>query len=201
MSAEAKSDQPTFVNVLTRTAAVAPLNFLPIVFAAFVFTAPTVVFRYFETRHWILVEVGPATFSSLGSGVDWAIATFTFYGAIAALQGKRVGFRDCLVEGVRFALPILLPVFILGFAVGTAFQLHALIGLALTPFLSLMPITWAIEKRHPLRAVRLALNDLASHGLLIAAVNFVIVGWILLDYTLWQSGIEFYKRWPGDICP
>ena len=62
------------------------------------------------------------------------------------------------------------------------------------------PITWAIEKRHPLRAVRLALNDLASHGLLIAAVNFVIVGWILLDYTLWQSGIEFYKRWPGDIC-
>lgn len=194
-----RKGQPTVAGVLAQTFAIAPLNILPLATVAFIFQLPFIVLPQTEAYGALLMVTGAENYLCLSFAMSWVFSTFPFHGAIEAREGRRIGLRDCLVQGARLALPIALPVFALGFVVGTAFQLHPLAGLAAFLVFALMPFTWAVERHTPLQALRRGLDDAIQHPWLIASTIFTIAAVQLCDEILWRSYGELSKRWLGQI--
>jgi hypothetical protein len=191
--------RPTVAGVLAQTIAIAPLNILPLAAVALLCQLPFIVFPWTVAYRSLLLLTGAETYLCLNFAMSWVFSTFTFHGAIEAAHGRRVGFRDCLVQGAFLALPIAPPVFVLGFVVGTAFQLHPLAGLATFLVFALMPFTWAVERRTPFRALRRGLDDAIRYPWLIAPTIFTIAAVELCDEIFWRSYGDVYARWLGRI--
>lgn len=190
---------PTVGGVLAQTIAIAPLNMLPMAMVALVFQLPLIVLPRTEALVSLLPLQSVEGYLYLHNALAWVAATFTFYGAIEALHGRRVGFRDCFVKGVLFALPIALPVFALGFAVGAAWQLHPLAGLGAFLASALMPFTWAMERHAPIRAARRGLDDAIRYPWLIAPTILTVTAVELCQAILWNSNADVYNHWLAGV--
>ncbi len=169
-------NRPMIRSVLAHTIEIAQVNFLPMALLAFVSMTPFLSFVWRENFMTLLSLVEYKTVVCLFTAISWAATTLLFYGAISGAHGQRLGFRDCAVKGVRFALPIVLPVFILGFGIGATFGINPLAGIAVTIAFSLTAITLAVERCGILRAVRRLRTNMIEQPVLVSGTILAISG-------------------------
>jgi hypothetical protein len=162
----------------------------------FVFITPFLPLLWNENYLLLLQLANHKTYFCFLTAIGWAAATFVFYGAIAGARGERVGFRECLVKGIRLALPLVLPVFALGLLIGAAFAAHPLAGLVASLFFSLMPITLAVERRGVISALRWSLNRVLDYPWLVSASVLAIGGLGLGVEVVTQLHDDPYIFWP-----
>lgn len=99
-------NHPTVWSVLVHTFEIARVNFLPMAVVAFVFITPFLPLLWSENYLLLLKLMNHKAYLCILTAVSLVTSTAIFYGAINGARGRQVGFRECLIRGIGFALPI-----------------------------------------------------------------------------------------------